>query len=251
MGVIQSSFGRGTAKLQQPIIPSTNGFVNTLIHAYGQHHHLILRPEDVWFAILSQFSLYVNAHAEELREKFVAHKGKPKMRVEYNQFSRYDFDFSVFALDVSNVLGTVILDADLREWLMPAFTTTTYNDRVVASVIMMGTLQSYFEYECGIVCGFPTVELLGDKADYEDILSRLDKLREYGEEPSHFASLLEPVLRRFVRSFEAPNDLDITKFWRTVFDSDDSLCGVTWYTGWVTAFCFWDKESNKTLGAYD
>ncbi|KAK0506907.1 hypothetical protein JMJ35_010607 [Cladonia borealis] len=45
---------------------STNGFVKGSIDTYNQHHHLIIRPEDVWFAILTQFSCYVSVHAEEL-----------------------------------------------------------------------------------------------------------------------------------------------------------------------------------------
>ncbi len=54
---------------------STNGFVQGAIKAYNQHHHFIIRPEDVWFAILTQFSCYVNAYSEELRDKFVAYEG--------------------------------------------------------------------------------------------------------------------------------------------------------------------------------
>ena len=80
-----------------------------------------------------------------------------------------------------------------------------------------------------------------DEADYEEILRRVDKLCEYGDEPALFASLLRPVLRPFLRSFEAPEDEDVIKFWRTVFDANEEVCGVTWCTGWVTAFCFWDK----------
>ena len=33
-----------------------NGFVHTVLAAYNQHHHLILRPDDVWIAILAQFN---------------------------------------------------------------------------------------------------------------------------------------------------------------------------------------------------
>ncbi|KAH8658473.1 hypothetical protein BX600DRAFT_524997 [Xylariales sp. PMI_506] len=179
------------------------------------HHHLVIRPEDVWFAILTQFSHYVNAHAEQMQGKFVAHNGKVNIVLEYNPFSVDGFDFSQFALDIARVLGE----------LAPEFTTTTDNDRVVASVIMMAS-----------------VELLGEKADYEVVvLRRVGKLREYGDEAARFAALLDPVLRRFVRSFNAPDATDVLKFWRTVFDCDDSGCGVEWCTGWITAFCFWPK----------
>lgn len=38
------------------ISASENGFVWAVFHAYSHHHNLILRPKDVWFAILSQLS---------------------------------------------------------------------------------------------------------------------------------------------------------------------------------------------------
>ena len=61
----------------EQINPSKNGFVDACITAYNQHHHLVIRPDDVWAAIISQFSFYVNAHAEELQDTFVpAHKRK-------------------------------------------------------------------------------------------------------------------------------------------------------------------------------
>jgi len=39
-----------------PLVPNTNGFVNTAITAYSQHHDLVIRPDDVWITILTQFN---------------------------------------------------------------------------------------------------------------------------------------------------------------------------------------------------
>lgn len=49
-----------------------NGLVWTAFSPYTSHHHLVLWPEDIWFAILSQFSFYVNTNAEKLRASFVS-----------------------------------------------------------------------------------------------------------------------------------------------------------------------------------
>lgn len=58
------------------LIPSPNRFVFGAVEAYNLHHHLQLRLEDIWFAILSQVSLYINLHAEEMRGKFFAHEDR-------------------------------------------------------------------------------------------------------------------------------------------------------------------------------
>ena len=63
------------------ILPSSNGFVKTVILAYSYYHHIVIRLDDIWFAIVSQLSLYINKHAEDLCHKFVAHKDQEELVV--------------------------------------------------------------------------------------------------------------------------------------------------------------------------
>ncbi|KAI0828585.1 hypothetical protein BC628DRAFT_1363354 [Trametes gibbosa] len=45
------------SKKDQPRLNAkSNGFVHTVLQAYADHHHLVIRPDDVWIAILSQLS---------------------------------------------------------------------------------------------------------------------------------------------------------------------------------------------------
>lgn len=141
--IIQSSFD---VDHDNPIARLKNGFVHAAIEAYSWHHHLILRPEDIWFAILTQLSLYINAHAEELRSFFVPHKGQKELWIKYPSGTINTIDMGRFARDMSDLLSKNVNDPDLHPWIMPAFSTTTDNDMVVASVIMMGALQKYFSY---------------------------------------------------------------------------------------------------------
>jgi len=62
-------------------LPANNGFVNAVTQAYNEHHHLILRPDDIWLSIMTQFSFYLNARAEEFRSKFVNFEGKKELVV--------------------------------------------------------------------------------------------------------------------------------------------------------------------------
>ena len=36
------------------LTPHRNGFVRSVLDAYAGHHHVVIRPDDVWIAILSQ-----------------------------------------------------------------------------------------------------------------------------------------------------------------------------------------------------
>lgn len=230
--IIQSSFPDGAP---EGFISSPNGFVNTAIRAYSTHHHLRIRPEDIWLAILTQLSSYINAHAEELRGSFVSHQGKKKLEIVYSSGSRYTVDWADFAENIGRMIQDNVVDPDLRQWVLPAFSTTTEQDVVVASIVMMASMQNYFDYGCMITCGLPSVTLLGQKEDYELILHRLDKLRSYGEEPTQFANLLTPIIKRFIRSFDDPKSEETLDFWNRIVTSWNMGSGADHYSGWITA----------------
>lgn len=236
--IIQSSLGDGPPVSSS----SSNGFVKAAIEAYNNHHHLKIRPEDIWLAILTQLSAYINAHAEELRGSFVAHEGKKELVIEYDTSTRFAVDFADFATKIGIMIQDNVIDPELREWILPCFSTTTEHDSVVANIVMMASMQKYFEYFCALACGLPTVTLSGDISDYRLILQRLDKLRSYGKEPTLFADLLTPVIKRFIRSFEHPDDEETKSFWNNIFNSIGGGSGAADYSGWITAFMFWDKD---------
>lgn len=132
--VIQSSFQKIAS---EPMHPSNNGFVRAAVAAYCQHHHLTIRPEDVWFAILTQLSLFVNANAEAMRPFFVAHEGQKELWVQ-TAGNINSVDMGALARQMSNLLAKSVNDPELHLWIMPAFSTTTENDGVVASIINDG-----------------------------------------------------------------------------------------------------------------
>ncbi|CAH0022587.1 unnamed protein product [Clonostachys rhizophaga] len=215
-----------------------HGLIRAAYYAYSNHHNLVLRPEDIWFAILTQFSFYVNANSEKLRSSFVAHEGKKGLVLRDSGQA----DMGLMCRNMTKLIDENIVDEKLREWILPSFTTTTVDDEVVAAVIMMGTLQRYFEYLFdAFCCGIPRVTLLGELSDWEDIQRRIEKLTEYGEEPSRFCELLRPILQYMILSFKTPEDLEVVDFWSKII-SHTAGSGVNYLDGWLVAFCFWDEK---------
>ena len=241
--LLQSSFD---SNLNAAVRPSANGFVHGAILAYNQHHHLTIRPEDVWLAIISQLGFYINSHSEELRGMFVAHECKKELEVVFKLGDRYSVDFGIFAQKMSHLIEKNVLDPELRKWVMPAFSTTTVHDNVVAAILLMGLTQKYFSFKCTLCCGIPSVTLLGQKKDWQLIYSRLDKLETFGAEPTQFCKVLRPVISRFIKSFDEPTSEETISFWQRIAHYDRMLSGPSYYSGWITAFCFWD-QSGKCL----
>ncbi|KAI4644011.1 uncharacterized protein J4E78_009793 [Alternaria triticimaculans] len=223
------------------IVGSNNGFVHAAFDAYSYHHHLTIRPEDVWFAILSQLNFYINANAEALRDHFVSHQGQKELEVK-DVGSIHSVGIGALARRMTGLIQENVKDPDLRDWIMPAFSTTTVSDRTTAAVLMMGTMQAYFSYKMSIMCGIPSVTLLGEREDYEDILARLEKLVELGPEASTFADLLRPVLRNFIATFDPEQAVTSRDFWQKIAHRSGGGSGPSYLGGWLTAFCFWDDK---------
>ncbi|KAF4956354.1 hypothetical protein FGADI_3931 [Fusarium gaditjirri] len=238
--IIQSSFSFDGSLEENHVSASRNGLVWSSFYAYSTHHHLTIRPEDVWFAIVTQLSAYINANSEKMRDYFVSHDGQKQLEV-IDYATLHTADYGKLSQAMALEIAKNIKDPALREWVVPSFSTTTENDRIVGSVLLMGALQKYFSYRMCLECGIPSVTLLGEVTDYEDILKRLDKLDEMGEEPTGFAKFLRPVLRNMILSFTQPSDPAIHTFWNQIVDIH-RMSGGDRISGWITAFCYWDNE---------
>lgn len=81
--------------------------------------------------------------------------------------------------------------------------------------------------------------LEGERADWEKLVLRLDKLPSFGPEPTAWARLLYPILSRFVRAFDGEPDIN---FWNRVCDRRLLGSGASSMTGWLTAFCVWSEQ---------
>ncbi|KFH63080.1 hypothetical protein MVEG_11117 [Podila verticillata NRRL 6337] len=226
------------------IMPSrhVNGFVDSALKAYNEHHHLVIRPDDVWIAILSQFNFFVNANAEKLRHLFVAHEGKKDLKIRALG-TRYTVDFGNMATQMGKLIQEHVIDPNLRKWIKPDFTTTTADDETISSVIMMSTLKKYFSYSFAcVMCGLPAVTLLGEKGDWEKLLDRIEKLPEYGAETTQWHSLLKPVIAGFIETFNNPNAAETKDFWQKITHQSSGGSGPTYLSGWITAFCFFNSQ---------
>lgn len=131
----------------------------------------------------------------------------------------------------------------------------------------------YFDYTFCLTCGIPTITLLGNASDYEEILTRLTYLLppgegtterttapffDLGDEMQAFAQLLIPIVRQFVDTFSSIRDktqindktgidnvlltADGTDFWRKICHVRNNGSGPSYLSGWLSAFCVWDEK---------
>ncbi|KKP03982.1 hypothetical protein THAR02_03897 [Trichoderma harzianum] len=222
------------------LVPYRNGFVDGIIRAFQQDLHLTLRPDDVWLAIMVQFSFYVNGRAEEMRRFFVTHEGKKQLVVNTGLKSPLSVDFKELAQAFADLIERNVIDPNLKSWMLPNFSTIASEDVTTAAVVMMATMKAYFEYIATGGCGFPSVTLLGERADWINLLEKTAKLATYGEELSAWSKLLTKVAGKMLQTFDEPDSQTTKNFWmRAVHHAGSDGSGtVKSLSGWITAFCY-------------
>ena len=232
--VIGSSFDS-----TQRVYPKSNGFVDTVLRAYNGHHNLVIRPDDVWIAIISQLSYHINGNAEDLRKHFVAHEGKKELRLYIPITPLEEIDWDSAGDRMTHLIDDNLTDKTMRDWILPAFTTTTRIDQTVSAMLMMSSMKSYFTYTMEMMCGIPHVTLAGTKEDWLAILSRLNKLDSWDDKTRHWKRLLQPIIINFIQTFDGETD---TEFWSHVVHSQSYGSGSTSLGGWITAFTVFTAE---------
>ncbi|KAF2420019.1 hypothetical protein EJ08DRAFT_673273 [Tothia fuscella] len=233
-----------------PIIPYGNGFVQGVYRAFQQDLHLVIRPDDVWLAIITQFSQFVKGNSGALRDHFVDHKGQKALEIDVRPASIWSVTMGQLAYAMTSLMQQNLRDPELRDWILPAFSTTTEHDTSVASMVVMAALQNYFSFNLSGGCGFPSVTLEGEKADWEKILSRVKQLPKYGEQTMEWTVLLVPILKKFISSFDPLDSYEkeqLNEFWLRACHAtgQDSSGDVETLSGWLTAFCFWDEKGYR------
>jgi hypothetical protein len=224
--------------MKTAVAASTSGFVRGAIKAYNNHHNLVLRPDDIWLAIMVQFALYVNGNAEELRSTLVKHDGKEELVVEAYG-SLYTVDFGQLSKQMIDKMDEHLVDPNLKHWVLPAFSTTTDHDTIVASVVLMASMKKYFSYQCSLGCGIPQVTLEGTVADWEDIRARVDKLKAFGGPMSEWSAMLAPILDQFVVAAKGTADAG---FWNRICHHVGGMSGTSYISGWISVFCAFNED---------
>ncbi|OAA35961.1 hypothetical protein NOR_07769 [Metarhizium rileyi] len=222
------------------VYPSSGSFVRGAITAWASHQSLVLRPDVVWFEILTQLNFYMTKHAEEIRHLFVSFDGKKEIVVKDTSWTNI---IAAFASEIQERVKTNWL----LGWLTPGFSTSTRNDNMTATVLMMGLMQHYFTFTGGIICGLPSVTLLGTRNDWARLYKKLDRLVEFGAEPAQYAHNLKPIISRFVRTWDEPNSPEIKSFWTEIVRANKKfICGAgpTEFdiSGWITGFLHWRED---------
>ncbi|KAI1632377.1 hypothetical protein F4809DRAFT_627997 [Biscogniauxia mediterranea] len=240
--IIESSFT--DLGNNQKIVPHIGGLVETIIRAYQQDLHLILRPDDIWLAILIQFNLFVNGNWREIIPLLIDDEWLDSGVQNGLPLSGQNSVAGSAAEYFVSIVQNNLIDPDFKDWFVPNFTTTTTDDITTAYISLLATVKEKFKHSLHGSCGFPSITLLGGMDDWSEILTRIDRIERFGGDCIKWAAALRIVVDGMLNSY-GYEDRDFTKqFWiRAVNSTGKANPGqLTIVSGWITVFCFWDAQ---------
>jgi Domain of unknown function (DUF4419) len=208
--------------------------------AFEDHRPLSLSPDMIWLLISQGLANHINCNAEELRSHFVQHDGKAKIIVIRDDFEKgsplneWSGVFTEFSSSIRQHIGEATHDL-----LVPIFSTTGLTEKAAMEVVLMDSMQSYFEYIVVTRCGIPQIQLEGTIADWQKLLSITKQLAQFNLE--WWIDALVPVLEQFILAAEGKPD---QFFWRSIYKFNDGSGGAT-VTGWITLFFPYIKDLNS------
>lgn len=211
----------------------THPLADAVLLAYSQHYPLVLSPDMIWITLAQGLAQHIRFHAERLRDKIVMHEGKKTLAVVVSALpsaERTDAWNDIFA----HFAGLIDANSkDITDLVVCDFSTTGVLERTVSLLVLMDATSPYFRYKLELICGIPSITLLGTPGDWERIRAKVDELDRFG------LGFWTPKLREICDQFVSASRGDVDPwFWRTIFSSETyEGCGgqETAYNGWI--FC--------------
>ncbi|MBQ7143097.1 MAG: DUF4419 domain-containing protein [Bacteroidaceae bacterium] len=234
-----------------------DNFYKCMVQAYADHRPVVLSPDIVWLIIAQNFSAYVNANSDVMRDYFVTHEGKMDLVVDSNNDILElvgNGDWELLLNDFSACVAQNT-KGDVSEMLTANFTTTGITERIASQITLIDVVKTYFNYwNLTAGCGIPYITLEGTPEDWQKVREKARGLSKYGLEK--WSKELDEILTEFVKASEgSPNQA----FWQNIVKKTrvDELkskksCGVfvanetTKLDGWFLRF-FIDKVEGTVI----
>ena len=153
------------------------GFFSAILACYNNHWVLKTSPDDWWNVIARNVAQHVDENGEKnkVRDFFVDHQGKKTIEIflpgRLDQIE-YDWLFEQF----SKAIGENIKTPGYVDKMEANFSTTTPNQLIASQIMLMSSLQKYFDFCCSTCCGIPGVEMDGIKEDWKKLMDKSSQI---------------------------------------------------------------------------
>jgi len=208
--------------------PPYHSFVAAAHMAFDKHYPLCLSPDIFWLLITQGFAKIVNNNSEQMRKYFISHEGKKEIEVVNNLLVKGKIDnpwsdvFDDFSQAIEENIGT-----ENHRNIVVRFSTTGKIEKAANEVVLMDSMQSYFDCSVRTLCGIPEIMLEGEVEDWKKLLDATQKIMK-----SYKTTWFEKVIPLLSEIVETAKGKSNSSFWNDFYKLD-SGSGGPYITGWI------------------
>lgn len=202
-------------------------YLTYLETCWKTHYGLIVKPDFLWFIIISEIASIIKDSPEDYRANFSESKAKLSLTIAHSDPSVLNID-SLF-----EKLSEVLPNKDIISDFIPEFSTSNASDTFAFKSVLCDAMQVYYEYFT-YCCGISKMKIFGTKDDYNVMSYKLDHLLSNGLDKPKMRSYIEQVKEQLKTIYD---NFDNDEFWSGMFWLE--FCGSgsqTEVRGWIRNF---------------
>jgi hypothetical protein len=219
------------------------GYLSYLAKAWANHYSIILRPDDIWYLVLSQLTVIIGKNPSAYAFLFTK---TPETKTE---ISVPTFDPTVINPEsvIAELRRLVPNNIDL---FIPKFTTTTPVMTLCQHIAFCDLVSPYYNYFT-YLCGIPNIDIQGTEGDWQKIVETLEALYfifSRKEEMSEAAIYMEKC-HKTAYQLKVAIDMKIESFFNQMVRL--ARCGSGHQqemSGWILDFCHRIKQGTQLEG---
>ena len=189
--------------------------------SYAKHIPVTVSPDILWMLIVQGFSRHIDQNAEKLRNKFVDFDGQKALIVGGDEWTieeitreGWESTFAAFVELIKRNAGDSMIKI-----ITPTFSTTTPTIQVSSQIAIMSCFKNYFKYiRLYGGCGFPYINLQGTLKDYEELKSKVEKLK--GFDIDDWIKELIIIIDKIIETKKGKIDID---FWKNMIKNKETM----------------------------
>jgi len=195
-------------------------YVGYLQRCWKDHLGIVITPDILWYTVLSELVLIVQANVENHRHLFSTNKDKQDIIVLTG-----DPEVMPLSLLAEALKKRVPTDSKL---FLPEFSTTTARSRHSFRAVFCDMCSPYYNYSM-MSCGFPAIDVQGEAADYEKVHENYVKLVKLFPTEREYMSKVAKQLKEIITK------RNNSAFWKGIFNLERcGSGGQVLLSGWWT-----------------
>jgi len=195
--------------------------------AYAAHLGFGLRPEVLWFAIVSEISEHIRQNPATYRPLLGPDWVNGPQIIYTHNWDKSNL-YERFYNQLLDILGK-----PLGELFAPPLSTADTDERIALIAAFMEATGRYHTYELPARCNIPHIEVQGTPEDWQMLRQKTEELSELFPPLESYLSVVGSVLHSIYCDM-AGREINLSNFWERLYEWKDDPNG-PFVRGWITS----------------